>query len=66
MDSKQAEAFQQLPNHLKAASSMADVVISIETDLKTGGRNEILQTLNPRFVNIVGISNPQVVTGCLA
>lgn len=64
MDSKQAAAFQQLPNHLKAASSMAGVIVSIETDLKIGGRNEILQTLNPRFFNIVEISNPRVVTGC--
>ena len=45
MDLKQAEAFQQLPNHLKAASSMAGVVVRIETDLKTGGRNEVLQAL---------------------
>ena len=64
MDSKQAAAFQQLPNHLKAASSMAGVVVNIETDLKIGGRSEILQTLNPRFFNIVGISSPRVVTGC--
>ena len=64
MDLKQAEAFQQLPNHLKAASSMAGVVVRIETDLKTGGRNEVLQALNPRFFNVVGISNPRVVTGC--
>ena len=64
MDSKQAAAFQLLPNHLKAASSMAGVVVSIETDLKTEGRKEILQSLNPRFFSVVGISNPRVVTGC--
>jgi len=64
MDSKQAAAFQELPNHLKAASSMAGVVVSIEADLKTEGRKEILQSLNPRFFNVVGISNPRVVTGC--
>ena len=60
----QAAAFQQLPNHLKAASSMAGVVVRIETDLKTKGREEILQLLNPIFFEIVGISNPRVVTGC--
>ena len=64
MDSKQAEAFQQLPYHLKAASAMAGIVVSIETNLKTEGRKEILQSLNPGFFNIVGISNPRVVTGC--
>jgi len=63
-DSKQVAAFQQLPNHLKAASSMAGVVVHIEAALKTEGHKEILQSLNPRFFNIVGISSPQVVTGC--
>lgn len=58
MDSKQAEAFQQLPYHLKAASTMAGIVVSIEKDLTTEGRKEILQSLNPGFFNIVGISNP--------
>ena len=58
MDSKQAAAFQLLPNHLKAASSTAGVIVSIETDLKTEGRKENFQSLNPRLFNIVGISNP--------
>ena len=62
MDSKQAAAFQLLPNHLKAASK-AGVIVSIETDLKTEGRKENLQSLNPRLFSIVGISNPRVVTG---
>ena len=60
----QAAAFQQLSNHLKAASSMAGVVVRIETDLKTEGHEEILQLLNPIFFEIVGISDPRVVTGC--
>lgn len=64
MNLNQAAAFQQLPYHLKAASTMAGVVVSIESDLKTEGRKEILQSLNPRFFKIVGISNPRVVTGC--
>ena len=64
MDSMQAAAFQQLLNYLKAASSMAGVVVRIETDLKTEGREEILQLLNPIFFEIVGISDPRVVTGC--
>lgn len=43
---------------------MAGVVVSIEIDLKSEGREEILQSLNPRFFEIVGSSNPRVVTGC--
>ena len=42
---------------------MAGAVVKIETDLKTGGHNGILQALNPRFFNVVEISNPRVATG---
>jgi len=59
----QAAAFQQLPDHLEAASSMAGAVIQIEKDLIDGGRMEILESINPMIFDVVGISNPRVVTG---
>ncbi len=60
----QAAAFQQLPDRLEAASSMAGAVVRIEKDLIDGGRAEILELINPMLFDVVGISNPQVVTGC--
>lgn len=60
----QAAAFQQLPDHLEAASSMAGIIVRIEKDLIDGGRMEILETINPMLFDVVGISNPRIVTGC--
>ena len=60
----QAAAFQQLPDHLEAASSMAGAVVRIEKDLIDGGRAEILELINPMLFDVIGISNPRVVTGC--
>lgn len=64
MDTNQALAFEQLPHDLKAASALAGIVVKIEKDLKANGRTEILQSLNPTFFKVIGISNPRVVTGC--
>lgn len=60
----QAAAFQQLPDRLEAASSMAGAIVRIEKDLINGGRTEILELINPMMYEVVGISNPRVVTGC--
>ena len=60
----QAAAFQKLPDCLEATSSMAGAIVRIEKDLIDGGRTEILEILNPMLFEVVGVSNPRVVTGC--
>ena len=56
----QVAAFEQL----EAASIMTGTVIKIESDFVNAGRTETLETFNPILFDAVGISNPQVVTGC--
>lgn len=60
----QATAFQQLSGALEAASIMTGAVIRIEKDFVNGGHCEILESLNPKLFDAVGMSNPRVVSGC--
>ena len=60
----QAAAYKELPDSLEAVSSMAADIIQIEKEFINGGRTEILDLINPVLFQVVGFSNPRIVTGC--